>query len=86
MGISSGALLWAWLTVEESLQSTLSTFATSYGGIGGLEHGHCSSEEEIRRRHRPMLRLLLLGRRCSARVEASWVTVGVPCRLLARPH
>ena len=36
MGIPSGALLWAWLMVEESLQSTLNTFATSHGGIEDL--------------------------------------------------
>jgi hypothetical protein len=44
MGISPGALLWAWLTVEKSLQSTQNTFVTSYGDIGGWKHGNFSSD------------------------------------------
>jgi hypothetical protein len=44
MSISPGAPLWAWLTVEESLQSTPNMFETSYGDIGAWEHGNFSPD------------------------------------------
>lgn len=38
-----GAPLGAWQTIEESLQSPSNTSVTSYGEIGGWEHGDFSS-------------------------------------------